>query len=284
MRRVIAVVVALALAGVGTFFLVQFVNGAEERSLEGQDLVEVRVVARLIPAGTPVEELLEEQVPIREVWKSLAALGSVTDMATLAGKVAAVDLLPGEQIVAPRFVTPEEYRESLGAGPRVDVPADLLQVTLSLSPERVVGGQVKPGDRMAVLASFDPFGLNTIEPTGLDPDEIPVLVPDTGTGEEQAQTGRQSPDSTKIILHKILVTNIQAEELPRTITDEEAVPGAPDLAPTGNLLVTLALDPVSAERLVFAAEHGFIWLALEGSAVSEADTEIQTRNIVYGPQ
>ena len=36
MRRVIAVVVALLLAGLGTFFLVRFVQSAEDRALEGR--------------------------------------------------------------------------------------------------------------------------------------------------------------------------------------------------------------------------------------------------------
>jgi len=282
MRRVIAVVVALALAGSGTFFLVRFVQSAEDRALEGQELVEVRVVARPIAAGTPVEQLLEEQVPLRRVPRNVAATGAVVDMATLAGKVAAIDLLPGEQIIRVRFVTPEEYRESLGVGPKVEVPADMLQVTLSLSPERVVGGQVKPGDRIAVFASFDPFNLNFEEPTGTGPEAIPVFMPDAE--DEPSRTGLQSPNSTKIILHKVLVTNVQAEALPRTLTDDQVVAGAPELAPTGNLLITLALGPASAERLVFTAEHGWIWLALEGSEVSEADTAIQTRGIVYEAQ
>jgi len=112
-----------------------------------------------------------------------------------------------------------------------------------------------------------------------------VIVPDTGLGEEPSQVGLQSPNSTKILLHKVLVTNVQAEELPREVTDEEAAAGvaagAPDLAPTGNLLITLALAPVDAERFVFTAEHGWVWLALEGSAVSETDTEVQNRNTVY---
>jgi len=71
------------------------------------------------------------------------------------------------------------------------------------------------------------------------------------------------------------------EELPRTVDEEEATAGAPDLAPTGNLLVTLALRPADAERLVFTAEHGSIWLAVEGSEVSDSPTPGQTRVSIY---
>jgi len=138
---------------------------------------------------------------------------------------------------------------------------------------------------VAVFASFDPFALGGVEPTGLAPEEIPVFVPEPAEGEEQqAITGLQTPNSTKIILHKVLVTNVQAERLPQQVTEEEQVAGAPDLAPTGNLLITLALGPVDAERLVFTAEHGWVWLGLEGADVDESDTEVQRRSIIYEVQ
>jgi len=280
MRRVIAIIVALALAGAGTFFLVGFVRGAEDRALAGEVLVAVLVADRPIEAGTPAEDLVGlvrmEQVPAK-----VAAEGAVGDLAALEGKVAAIDLLPGEQLVSDRFLDPAAYDESLGGGAQVEVPPELLQVTLSLSPERLVGGELRPGDLVAVFASFDPFPLNAVEPTGLGPEEVPVLVPDDGTEEDKSQAGLQSPNSTKIILHGVLVSNLQAEELPRSVAEEDAVAGAPDLAPTGNLLVTLALGPADAERLVFTAEHGSVWLALEGDEVDDTDTRVQTRVTVY---
>lgn len=282
MRRVIAIIVAVLLAGVGTFFLIRYIQTAEDRALEGEVLVNVLVVDQPIEAGTPVEDLTglvrSEQVPTK-----VAAAGAVAELADLEGKVAAIALLAGEQLVTGRFVDPETYEASLSAASQVEVPRDRLQVTFSLEPERVVGGQLRPGDIVAVFASFEPFGLDALEPTGLSPGEIPVLVPDEGT-EGEDRTAPKSPNSTKIILHRVLVTNLQVEELPRAVGEEEATAGAPDLAPTGNLLVTLALTPVEAERLVFTAEHGLIWLALEGEEVDTSDTEVQTRFIIYEAQ
>jgi pilus assembly protein CpaB len=280
MRRVIAIIIALALAGAGTFFLVGWVRSAEGRVLAGEILVEVLVVDEPIAAGTPAEEL-DGLVRPESVPAKVAAEGAVADLASLAGKVAAVDLIPGEQIVSGRFLEAEAYRRTVGGGPAIEVPADLLQVTVSLSPERVVGGELSPGDLVAVFASFDPLALDNVEPTGLAPDEIPVLIPDDGTEEESTRTGRQTPNSTAIILYGVLVTNLQAEELPRRVEDEEAVAGAPALAPTGNLLVTLALSPDDAERFIFTAEHGTIWVALEGAGVRPSSTPVQTRVSIY---
>lgn len=280
MRRVVAIVVGLALAGVCTFLLIRYVQSAEDRALEGEELVQVLVVDDRIEAGTAVADIAD-RLRLEQVPAKVAAAGAVADLTTLAGLVAAIDLLPGEQVMSSRFTTDEAYQASLG-GPEVEVPGDLLEVTLSLNPERAVGGVLRPGDLVAVFASFDPFPLNAVEPTGLPPGEIPVFVP---TGQEQESTsGVQTPNSTKIILHQVLVTNVQAEELPRRVAEEEAVAGAPDLAPTGNLLITLALAPVDAEHLVFTAEHGWVWLGLEGADVSEADTEVVTRDVIYEVQ
>jgi len=279
MRRLVAIIAALALAGVGTFFLVGFVRGAEDRALAGEIVVEVLVAEQPIPAGTPSEDLAglvrQERVPAK-----VAAAGAVASLSSLAGRVAAIDLLPGEQLAVGRFVPLETYQDSRGGGPKVDVPDQLLQVTVSLTPERVLGGELQPGDLVAVFASFDPFRLDSVEPSDLDSGDIPVLVPDEGTGDDD-QAGAMTPNSTKIILFGALVTNLQAEELPRTLNEEETAAGAPDLAPTGNLLVTLALAPEDAERLVFTAEHGFLWLALQGGEVDERASTLQSRVRIY---
>ena len=55
----------------------------------------------------------------------------------------------------------------------------------------------------------------------------------------------------------------------------------PGKAPTGQFLVTLALDAPSAERLVFAAEHGTIWLSLEPSDAPDGATKIVTGENIY---
>ena len=87
------------------------------------------------------------------------------------------------------------------------------------------------------------------------------------------------------MLSKILITRIQLEQLPRDSTDANGEPiddGV--LAPTGNLLVTLALDPHQVEQLIFTAEFGRIWLSYEPIDASEDELEVVTRVDVYGHQ
>ncbi len=276
MRRAIGIIGAVAVAALGTLLLVGYVRGAEDRALAGEELADVLVVDLPIAQGTPASNLTPfvrlEQVPMK-----IRAEGGIADLATLFDLVAATDLLPGEQLVAARFVT----AESLEKHARIEVPADALEVTISISPERALGGQLVPGDVVAVIASFDPFDLNTFEPSDLGPGEI--IDPNEiflGASDNDPGSSVRSPTSTGLILHRVLVTAVQLEQLPR-LAGDDLPEDTPELAPTGNLLITLAAEVDDVERIVFAAEHGFIWLASEGTDVVDSPTPIQTRETVY---
>ena len=276
MRKALGIVAALAAAALGTFLLVSYVQNAEQRALAGQEVVDVLVVERPIPKGTPAS-LLSGSVRLEQVPLKVRAEGSVSDLAVLADLVTSTDLVPGEQVVASRFAAVEV----VAAREVVEIPAGSIAVTISLSPERAIGGTLNPGDRVAVLASFDPFSLNSFEPSGLGPREI--IDPQEiflGSTDTEGDGALRSPNTTHLILRNVLVANVQVEQLPRVSSDE--IPdGAHALAPTGNLLVTLAAPPEDAERLVFTAEHGFIWLGAESPPIARPNTEIVTRRNVY---
>lgn len=275
MRRVIGIVGAIAVAALGTLLLVGYVRGAEDRALAGEELVEVLVVDQPIAQGMPAS-LLSDSVRLERVPLKVRAEGGVSDLSTLSDLVAGTDLVPGEQIVESRFVA----AESLATQARIEAPPDALEVTITLSPERALGGQLVPGDVVAVIASFDPFDLNTFEPSDLGPGE--VIDPSEiflGTSADGGSSVR-SPAATGLILHKILITSVQVEQVPRAAT-EDLPENAPALAPTGNLLITLAAPADAVARIVFTAEHGFIWLAAEGPDVPDTATSIETRSTVY---
>ncbi len=254
-RRVTGAIAAVLLAALGTFVLLAYVRSAEDRALAGERVVEVYVVQELVTKGTPAESL-GTSVALTKVPAKVEASDSLDRLTGLRGKVAAVDLVPGEQVLSSRFIDPE----ALATQGDVEVPEGLLQVSVSLEPQRALGGQLKQGDTVGVLASFDPF-------EGEDP-----------PGEEPAP---KTPNSTHMVLHKVLVTKVQnaaGANAPGTTPGGDA---GTDAAPTSNVLVTLAVDAPSVERIVFAAEHGFIWLSHEPKTAPEDGTKIQTRETVY---
>ncbi|MEX5256460.1 Flp pilus assembly protein CpaB [Kocuria arenosa] len=222
--RVIAAVMAALLAVVGAVLVSGYVRTADARALEGTETKEVFVVETEVPAEMPVEELTEH---LRRQTLPVSALAedAVTDLAEFEGRVTAVELRPGEQLLGSRLVTLNSLQEP----GRVAVPKELQEVTIQISADRVVGGQIKAGDFVGMFASFD-----------------------QGPGDKPA---------TELVFHRVLVTSIQgAPVAAEASSEEETTPGAPPV-PEGAMLVTLAQDAADAEKTVFAAEFGRIWLS-----------------------
>jgi pilus assembly protein CpaB len=271
------VLISIALAALGTFVLVRYVQGAEERALAGEETVEVLVVNTAVPRGSAAGDL-NGKVDAVLVPAKVQAPGSVGDLAVLEGTYAAVDLVPGEQLLASRFVSAEEFV----AADDFAVPDGLLAVTLSLSPDRALGGELHPGDEVAVIASFDPFTISEEETRDAQVGvRIEEAIDTTIQESEEGVTERKTPSSTHLIIHGALVTNVQVERLPAATDEASAEQSGLELAPTGNLLVTLAMEPVDVERTVFTAEFGLIWLAHESDTPVDEPTEIQTRATIY---
>jgi pilus assembly protein CpaB len=280
-KRWIGVIASVALALVGAFLLVNYVQGADERALEGEETVEVLVVNQPIARGTAVEEL-EGKVEIVLVPAKLQTPGSVGDLTALEGTYTSVDLVPGEQLLSSRFVA----ADTLVTLDEFPLPDGMLEVTLSLLPERALGGALRPGEEVAVIASFDPFTLKVEEEpvavAEVSEDEDGTVTETVTLGETRIVT-TSTPASTNLIILKALVTNVQVERLPTSTTsgsNDDATESV-NLAPTGNLLVTLALDPEDVERTVFTAEFGNVWLARSPDEASDDTTPVQTRATVY---
>ncbi len=265
-RRLVGALLALLLATVGTVILVAYVRAAEQRALAGQELVEVYLVTDTIPAGTPAEEI-GDRVAIERVPAMVRPVGAVDDLASLGGLVAAVDLPPGEQLLRTRFVERAQFG---GREAGIDVPDDMVEVTVAFDPERAVGGLLEPGQTVAVFASFDPFQL-TASVVEVDGEQVPL------PGAVAAEVGGTTPNSTDLLLRKVLVTAVQQPP------DTPGGPGDPErltVAPDDEVYVTLAVRPFDAERLVFTAEFGRLWLAVERDTVPESEDPIQTRGSV----
>jgi pilus assembly protein CpaB len=250
-RKILGLVGALLLAALGTVMIVAYVNKADERALEGQQTVDVLVVNKVVPPGTPAEQL-SDYVGTQAMVKQAVIESAVTDLDSLEGRVSAQTLLPGEQLAPSKFVDASAFRAG-GAGVRI--PKGLLQTTIRLDAERAVGGTLTPGAKVAVTASFE-------------------------------DKANWPPASSHMMLDNVLVTNVQFNQSTDSQAfqtksepsdDSEVTPGN---APTGQLLVTLALDAASTERVVFAAERGSLWLSIQPEGANTDGTKIVTRSDV----
>lgn len=251
-RRLFGIIGALVLALLGTVVLVSYVKGAEDRALAGEKTVKVLVAAEPIEAGTPAKDL-EGKLEFERIPQKVRAEGAVTSIGQLGDRVTETELLQGEQVVKSRFI---EESEAGSATPGSTGGENLLQQTVALEPERAIGGQLKQGDIVAVVGSFDPF--------------------DTPAG--------KTPNQTHVLIHKVRVTNVQIETSPGAAAPEpESDSESEDAAeaPSGRFLVTVALSAPNVERVTFTAEFGHLWLAAEPKEADETGTKIVVLDNVW---
>ena len=224
-------------------------RGADARALAGVRTVEVLVADELIPEGTPADELADlvrtETVP-GQGRRSTA--GSPT-WPTLAGQVATVDLLPGEQLLAGRFAGPDD---AAGGRARSPCPTGSQEVSVLLEPQRAVGGRLAAGDRSA-SSSRSTF--------------------------EDGTAATRTPSCTACWSPRCRAPRRRSTRPPRA-TRRPRRPAPP--LPSASLMVTLAVTARQAETVVFGIEHGTLWLSLEPEGADTSGTDVITQGNVYG--
>ena len=240
-KKLVGVIAAVVMAIVGTGVLVLYVQGAEDRALEGEELVRVLTATVPIPAGTPAEQLAElvqeEDVPVK-----VAPEGVISDLVSVSGLVTAVELVPGEVLLANRFVESGDVVARRGS---VEVPEGLLEVTIAMSQEQFIGGVPVPGNTVALIAlgDRDDFIFQPNDPLSQDPI-------DPATGQPLIDNYKVS----KIIIQQALVTNVQGNPLPAQAPEAAADPSQRVAPAAGSLLVTLAMEGPDAERLIYVRD------------------------------
>ena len=259
--RLLGGIAALLVAIIGTVLLVSYVQNADKRALAGTETESIYIVQKAIPAGATADEIAAA-VTKKSVPKVALAEQTVTDLATLNSKVAAVPLVPGEQLLSTRMV---EEKSFLGPS-RIQVPAGLQELTLKLPIERVAGGKVTAGDTVGVFLS-----LEQAAEAGAD-----------------GQGGAKS-SKTQLSFHKVLVTAAQFSNGTAAQTgDAGAASGTSQVSSTSatkaqtddTYLITIARNSADAERIVFAAEFGKVYLSKEpGDAVEDGASYVDSSRL-----
>jgi pilus assembly protein CpaB len=257
--RLLGGIAALVLAVIGTVLLVVYVQGADSRAAQGLDPVRVLVVKESVPAGTKAEEL-NKFVQLESIPQSAVPEGAVEQLSDQSGKVTSVALEPGEQLLASRLVDPKELVPGT-----VPVPDGLEEVTLLLSPERILGGRLEAGDTVTVYTSFK------------TEDNIPADAPVPAEVKGWKQ-------STGLLFHDVLVTAVQKAAPDAKKSGNSNASGATDSAvemPNGSAYVTVARTDADAAKLVFGAEFGTIWLSKQTDTSTKADPPVTTFGGLY---
>jgi len=142
---IIAVVAAVVTAGV--VWLV--VGNAEQRSRHNTEIIEVVRVTSAVPRGTPAAEVANGGTEVAGVPRQAAPTGALRSLDDLGGLVAAFDIPEGTVVASGMFVAPAELAG--GMADRLATPGRTA-LAVSVDATRAVGGWLRPGDRVNVLA------------------------------------------------------------------------------------------------------------------------------------
>ncbi|WP_163161957.1 RcpC/CpaB family pilus assembly protein [Arthrobacter sp. Alg241-R88] len=256
--RLLGGIAALVVAIIGTVLLFNYVQGADRRALANTETEDVLVVKQEVAAGTPASQLGQYLIT-KTVPRTAVAEGVVDDLGSLGSKVTSIALEPGEQLLTSRMVDANAF---LGPA-RVEVPEGLQEITVRLSIDRVVGGKIQAGDTVGVFISLG----------------------DAGGTEAEGGSG------TQLTFHKVLVTAVQFSSGQAAQTQGEATQASSQGAlnadsqdkqtSSDSYLITFARNAVDAEKLVYAAEFGKIYLSKEPANATEGTNGVVNQTKVF---
>jgi pilus assembly protein CpaB len=250
--RLLGGIIAFVLAIVGTVLLVSYVSASEARAQKDLQPVDVLVVQEQVAKGADLEKV-KSAVKLTSVPSASVPNGALKSLDGLNGKVAAVDLLPGEALLGARLADPE----TLSAPGSVPVPEGMQEISVQLEAQRVVGGRIAAGDTVGIVVLFDKGALKD--------------APDVESGQQ--------------IFHKVLVTSVQrslAKTAAKAAGDgTTAEEQANTELPTGQLLVTFARNDADAAKIAFGANFGTLWLTKEPASATEGAPVVVKKPELY---
>jgi len=145
--------VAIVLAVVSAMALVVYANSADRRALSEQAPVPVYVASRKIEQGESIEEAAGK-IRVASLPRKALAENAVRALSQISGRVAAVDILPGEQLLVGRWVS----REEVEGQNLLNVQPGFQAVSVQVDATRQVSGFITPGNRINVFATLTGAG------------------------------------------------------------------------------------------------------------------------------
>jgi len=227
-RRILTIILAVALAVLGTAAVLAYVSRADARALEGQEAVTVLVADKPIPAGTragaAAELLRAERMPAASVPSDALAVidKGIEDLVTSA------DLQQGQLLARGMLVAASSQDD-------VVLPDGKVAVTIPIEEGNQDTDSLRSGFTVAVFDTFTvERGVNGLIPSG-----------------EELTFGDDKNQATRLLLPSVEVIGVAAEK-PQT---EDSSGGF------GKLLISVAVTQSEAERLIHALNTGTVSLA-----------------------
>lgn len=247
-RRVVTIVLAVALAVLGTGAVLVYVNRADARAVAGQQAVTVLVADKAIPSGTTARDakpsLRKETLPASSVSSD-----AITEISPAQESfVTSSDLGAGQLLLKSMLVSAEQATGGLA------IPDGKVAVTITLCGPEAVAGNVQVGSQVAV------FGTVVAGATG------DVSAQPNCTGQHKQLLGK-GLGNTRVVIPKVRVIAIGPASAATAQDDAKTTNSSfsqGNAAQNDLTLVTVAVNQDDAERLILLTQTGLPYLALLG--------------------
>ncbi|KAA1379670.1 Flp pilus assembly protein CpaB [Aeromicrobium fastidiosum] len=193
-KQFIIIGMAALLAVLGIAALIAYANDADDRAFEGTEMVDVVRATTEVPARTTAADLVGKTETVK-VPRAALVPGALSSLDDAQGLVTSVALVPGDQLSTAKLSEPDDVK----AG--TTVPKGMQELTIPVDGARLVGGAVKSGDRVGVIANFSGQTANPIN-------GLLVLKVDSGAVGSDGAAGT---------LITVAVNTLDAEKLVNTI-------------------------------------------------------------------
>jgi Flp pilus assembly protein CpaB len=294
--RIVLLVLAIVFGIAAVFGVMIYLNNVRASVEKDTELVGVLVAVEDIVKETPVDSIIAKTlVETQQIPKKYLVDGALNSLEKYSGYVAKDTITRGEQITPAKLVKLEDLRVSFA------VPDGMVAVSIPFDEVRAVSNFVKPGDKVNVIATFEPSAEELVV---FNKEIIAQIVFELE--QERLKQGLDEPqtvptsfgfprsfslDEDDYIVYpqtKVLLWNVEvlyvgfqfaesstpaAEEGSASLIKQDEAADIKEIIRT----VTLALTPEQSEKLIFAQEIGKAWLALTpAGGVEEVDTPGRT--------
>src|SRR5262245_38737459 len=227
-RRRLLLMLAVFVAIIGTALVFLYVRGADNRAQSQFDSVAVLKATQNIAAGESYDDAVAAgKIASASVPQTQLNEGYQTSMDALKGKVAAVPIFAGQQIINGQF-----GNTVVASTTNLPIPKGMIAISVQLNDPDRVAGNVYPGSRVAVFAT----GLGGPEHKG-------------GSGAGVGATG-EPIDETALLLPNVLVLNVGDPVQASTTTTDETGTQTTEILP--RTLLTLAVSQKDAQKIILA--------------------------------
>lgn len=241
-RRVMVVLAAVVVGLIGVVAVMIYASSADSRAVAGQRPQTVYIAAKLVPSGTTAAEAVDQGLIVAtQVAAKGLPVGALSKIDEATGRLLALT-----DIAPGEFVVASRFGATPLGQKAIQVPGGQVAISMSLADPARVGAFVTPGSHIVIYDTFP-------------------------------KEATPSAQMTRVLLDDVLVIAIGTTSL----TPAAPAVGQPAAPASGGVLVTVALPPDTATKLIQGIQTGILYAGLRGTDTKANLVQIVTNATLF---